>query len=288
VETLNDVNQALIKTEGETFTLTINLDLDANQFIVPNTVYVIGQNKNYSFRFNNSVTSEKQIVPGTYDIFAQFRHISTGTYYTIIKESVEISSDMTMTLNPEEATNHIAFRTYGPDGELLKHSLGYRDNETNQWITTEEGTIKATHTTNTIYKKKQTGLSRLVSWNFNTIGDASTPEEQTVSQMDFYISDVSDNYLFTQYRYDDKSRNEYEKHTAYCNYYSTDNVKVGVIENNPANYAFQSETYKFSPYGLTQEGFGYGKAHIRVLNNVSFQSHANDTYIIWLMGQFAG
>lgn len=280
VETLNDVNQALIKTEGETFTLTINLELDANQFIVPNTVYVIGQNKNYSFRFNNSVTSEKQIVPGTYDIFAQFRHKSTGIYYTIIKESIEISSDMTVTLNPEEATNHIAFRTYGPDGELLKHSLGYRDNETNQWITTEEGTIKATHTTNTIYKKKQTGLSRLVSWNFNTIGDASTPEEQTVSQMDFYISDVSDNYLFTQYRYDDKSRNEYEKHTAYCNYYSTDNVKVGVIENNPANYAFQSETYKFSPYGLTQEGFGYGKAHIRVLNNVSFQSHANDTYII--------
>lgn len=281
VETFNQVKQIPRKAEGETCTLTINLEFDASQFRAPNSVDVININDVdvYGIRFMNTVTSEEQIAPGTYDIIAQFRHKSTGTYYTIIREFVEISSDMVLTLNPEEATNHIAFRTYGPDGLLLKHSLGYYDSETNEWITTEEGSIENTHMINTIYKIKTNGLSRFVQWSYNTIGDASTPEEQISSNMDLYINDVSNRFLFTQYRYDENTKNENEKVIAYCNYYSTDNVKVGTIENNPSNYAFQSETYKFSPYGLTQEGFGYGKAHIRVLNNNWFQCQTNTTYV---------
>lgn len=282
METLNQVKQIPRKAEGETCTLTINLEFDADLFYKPDVVVYNQENMNdaYGFYFDNNASSEQQTLSlGTYDIFAQFRHISTGTYYTIIKESVEISSDMTMTLNPEEATNHIAFRTYGPDGVLLKHSLGYRDSESGQWVTTEEGTIKTTHFANVIFKKLPNALHFIQSNTYHTIGDASSPEGQIVSQMDYYVNDVSDNFLFTQYRYDIKDRNEYEKLTAYCNYYSTDNVKIGVIENNPANYVFQSDTYKFSPYGRTQNGFGFGKTHIKVLNNMFYQSNANDEYI---------
>ena len=233
-------------TEGNQFTVTINLEYDEDLFWPPEYAVFINPNNvtnPYAFCWDNGDgTLEGQILAGTYDMIVDF-----WGYYVIL-EQVEIYSDLTLTVNPAVCTNLITTMNYGPDGELLKHGLGHSDEVTGEWIIDEESDIVATLVNDVIYLK---GFGNLISTSDLFVGEMNSEEERTCPK-DIYVNDVSDRFLFSQSRIvftNDKSK-------AYCCYFSTDDVKNGVRENDPNNYVYYINKYKYTPYGLTQNGYG--------------------------------
>lgn len=256
------------KATEDTYTLKIILNYDNEWFEAPRLIDVV--NDNYEgYRLTGSF--EQSVAMGTYHIICTFVSV-LGTPYFIIKESVEISSDTTFTLSPEE-TNHIVLNNYGPDGQLLKHDFANYDNGE----IVDEGTIEQTTVLYRIYLKGQGALINNYSWSFRA--PIPAPEELFGSMFDFYITDVSDRFLLTQARIcQGKMSSVDDTPIYYINYFSTDNVKVGTLDNTPSNYVHQIETFKYSPHGQTQDGFGFGFKFFDTMNNRLVAIHRKDKF----------
>lgn len=266
------------KANGETCMLTINLDYDREIYTAPFFIDVITDNREWYrlFDFEMQGTFGQSVAAGTYHIICMFQTISPtsthrGAPFFVIKESVEISEDMTLTLSPEDANNHIVLKNYGPDGELLKHDYGYYDSETDQLVTLAEGNVEVTEAIYNIILKGVGSITNLFS---NILLHVPTLEEQSGAGCDFYISDVSDRFLLTQVRICQGKQMALEDTPVfYVSHFSTDNVKVGVLESTPESYVHHTDTYKYSPYGLSQLGHGAGWKYTGLENN---QSASND------------
>lgn len=251
----NFAKKTICRAEEDACTITLNLEYDADYYIAPFMAYVVNENyADYLFSSGQNKLSG-EVSPGVYDIVIVFKKYSEqggfcGQAY-IIKELVEVSGNVTITINPEEATNHITVKNYGPDGELLKHPLGHFDEATEEWIVDEEGSIDFTNATNVIFLKGVTGFES----NSITFGDQITDEDRRYASNDFYVNEVSDRYLFTQARISLKKTQD-NNPIFFCSWFSTDDVKSGVLENNPAEYVQCTDTYRYTPYGLTQQGVG--------------------------------
>lgn len=259
------------KSNGETCMLTINLDYDRDTYMAPFMIDVITDNhEGYRlFDFAMLGSFEQPIAAGTYHIICVFQTISNtsprrGAPIFVIKESVEITEDMTLTLSPDDANNHIVLKNYGPDGQLLKHDYGYYDSEADQLVTLAEGNIQET---DAIYRVFLKGVVEITNITSNIILHVPTQEEQLGAGCDYYITDVSDRFLLTQARICKGKTLADENAPLYVSYFSTDNVKVGVLENTPANYVHQTETFKYSPYGKSQIGKGSGFKFSVIENN---------------------
>ncbi len=259
------------KAEGEMCTLTINLDYDREAYMAPFMIDVITDNREgyRLFDFAMLGTFEQQVAAGTYHIICVFLSISQtatnrGAPIFVIKESVEITEDMTMTLSPDDATNHITLKNYSPDGELLMHDYGYYDSESGQLVTLAEGNVQET---DAIYRVFLKGVGEITNYTINCILHVPTQEEQSGAGCDYYITDVSDRFLLTQARICQGKTLADENAPLYVSYFSTDNVKVGVLENTPANYVHHTETFKYSPYGKSQIGHGSGFKFSVIENN---------------------
>ena len=247
-------NKSLRKIEGGDCTVTINLEYDAEQFASPFMAYIVSSDA-YAIVFDFELEDKMlgQVPTGTYDIVAYFQKDMTQ-YYTI-KEEVEVSGDVTITLNPAECTNHITFKNYGPDGELQRLGLGHIDDNTGEWVHDEDGDVDMVHATNLIYLK---GITGFASWSNAFSGDMAEEQERTLSGMDIYVNDVSDRYLFAQSRisfFDEPGIDG--KITSYCTWLSTDDVNSGEAANDPSLYVKCSDIYKYTPYGKNVNGYGF-------------------------------
>jgi len=242
------------------------------------------------FDFEGSGTMQGQVPAGIYDIVACFQKEMTQ-YYTI-KEQVEVNSDIMITLNPAESTNHIRFKSYGPNGELQKLGLGHLDENSGEWVHDQDGDIDANNINNQLLLKGVTGFS---TTSIMFVGDAISEEERTCPQMDVYVNDVSDRYLFTQSRialFEDPG--VFGKLTSYCTWLSTDNVNSSEAANDPTEFVMCSDNYKYTPYGQATNGFGlenvvwtvvdgmyntYSRANIGYLAPKQGETYANETWI---------
>ncbi len=238
------------KAEPGDVTLTFNLVYDPMTFMPPfNGVYIINENY-YSFNFwmgMDVITAT--VPPGTYDFVACFQSMERNGLYYVIREQVEVTEDATFTLSPEESTNHISVINYGPDGNVLKHDLsGGTDTETGEPIILEEGDVETTIIGSFVFLK---GSERFCS-NYSALFSGPLDEEtRTMPYNEFYVNDVSDRYAFIQTRVSNNGPDKW-----YVSYFSTDDVKVGIMENNPNDYVLCHENYQFSPYGQSEIGYG--------------------------------
>ena len=243
--------QAPKKAEPGEVTLTFNLLYDPEVFLPPfDGVTII--NENY---YDQEIWMGENVVtvtlpPGTYDFAARFQSMEKGDQYWVIREQVEVTEDATFTLCAEEATNHISFVNYGPDGNVLKHGLfGGYDEATGEPIVLEEGNVEVTNITNVVYLK---GVGYF-SDNSHLISGPCSEELRTAPFNEYYVNDISNRYVFTQSRV---CSNEPE--VWYLSYFSTDDIHAGVIENHSADYVLCKENYQFSPHGQDEIGYGAG------------------------------
>ena len=274
---LEVTNKSLRKIDGGECTVTINLEYDVSQFASPFMAYIVSSDA-YAIVFDYELEDKMQgqVPVGTYDIVAFFQKDMTQ-YYTI-KEQVEVSGDVNITLNPAECTSHISFKNYGPDGELQKLGLGHIDEGTGEWIHDEDGDIDMLHVTNQIYLK---GITGFANWSWVLIGDVAEEQERTSSGMDIYVNDVSDRYLFAQSRLAFfEETGLYGKHTSYLTWLSTDDVNSGEVANDPAEYVKCSDTYKYTPYGQNVNGWGFETVLWTTMNGVydSFSSSSQTPF----------
>lgn len=240
------------RAEPGEVTLTFNLVYDPAVFMPPfQGVTIINANYQNGAWWEGEDIVTATVPTGTYDFAVLFQSMEKGDQYWVIREQVEVTKDATFTLTPEEATNHISFVNYGPDGNVLKHALwgGEFDEETGEQIILEEGDVEVTSIRNAVYLK---GVGSLGSGGTQVVG--ALPEELcTIPFGEYYVNDVSDRCLFTQSR---TCHNGPE--LWYLSYFSTDDVKVGVLENNPEDYVLCQENYQFSPHGQGEPGYGAG------------------------------
>lgn len=239
------------KAEPGEVNLTFNLVYDPDVFWTPYTVYIIDENNNMksAWRMGEDVITTT-VAPGTYDFVICYQSMEKGDLYYVIREQVEVTEDATFTLSAEEATNHISFVNYGPDGNVLKHDLLGYDEETGAPILLEKGDIETTDIENQVYLK---GMGSLGSYSHWVV--SAWPEElRTAPFSEYYVNDVSDRYVFTQSR---TCHND-EFDVWYLSYFSTDDVHAGAIANNPEDYVLCHENYQFSPKGQNEPGYGAG------------------------------
>lgn len=235
------------KVEEDVCSVTLDLVYDEMNYRNPGYAYLINQDYeiNYAFLAEQSQLNA-QVSPGVYDIVVYFVENSTTSVYVVIREQVDVAGDTTLTLSTSECVNQITMKCYGPDGELLKNDLAHFDEASGDFIIDEVGNVFTTYCSNRI--KLKGFLGSVQSWSTLFVGPQLS-EGKRYGNKDFFVNDVSDRWLFTQARIavtEDATK-------AYCNYYSTDNVKIGTLESIPENYNSQVYDYKYTPYGYSQE-----------------------------------
>lgn len=245
------------KAEGNLCTVTFNLEYDPEIVDQPPRAYLIRGDKRTDARNNSEGTLVAQVEPGTYDIVAFFVQAFAQSF--VIYEQYEVNGNVILTLNPDQCTNHITTKCYGPDGELLKKGLGHFD-ENDEFVLDEEGNVYRMGVTNILYLK---GFGALASFTVNSMGPETDEEKRTVSN-DIYVTDVSDRFVFIQHR---RAHPEDFSKSYYC-WFSTDDVKAGVLENDPNEYVQQQFTCNYSPLGSTLEGYGIDIGIWTSINNL--------------------
>ena len=234
--------------------VTAIIEYDPEQFQAPESIILYDASNGQGYNLNDwrgtgeysllPVPGVLFVVPGTYDIFAQFKKGSTP--YFVILEQYEITSDLTLTINPNICTNCILTKSYGPDGELLKHGLGHYDDE-GQFVLDAEGEIESTNLRYNLYLNGTLTMSSPALF----VGPM-LDEESRNCPSEIYITDVSERFVLVLSRID--VTKDYSK--SYCCWFSTKDVKAG-FENAPNEYVQQIYNYKYTPYGSRQDGCGF-------------------------------
>ena len=199
------------------------------------------------------------VPPGTYDIFSNFYSIEpekTGMELLHIKEQIEITGDTVIEIRADEIKNKIECVARNENGERFVHDLGYYD-ENGQFVVTEEGNILLT-----VFEWGIKGPGN-VFYGTNTVAGGVTLDK-TVGFNSLYINDVSDRYSIVI----SKKNYNHDSHTFYLNKFCPNNVHVGTIENNPADYIHATEAYKTSILGQSSDIRG-----INVVPELMFKDH---------------
>ena len=241
------------KAEGDLCTVTLNMEFDPEVYRRPYIAELIDNNNLHFGLFrafdNGEGALQGQVVPGTYDIVAMFMKKNPYALCYVIYEQQEVASDLTLTLNPDMCVNRITTKNYGPDGELLKLGLSHFD-ESGNVVVDQESDIHHICIDDYVYLK---GFG-LIEANTALFGGSMFNEELQTAPVDIYVTDVSDRYLFIQARI--CTTIDIGKNKVFYSYFSTDNVKTGVRENSPSDYVLQPYTYKYSPDGVAEIGYG--------------------------------
>ncbi len=232
------------KAEGDMYNLTLKLEYDPNVFEPTDLAIITDDSEVVGVAFESGQNELWGMVPeGNCNIVFYF--LSKGeenrSQFFIIKENVEVTGDMTITLNPADATNHITTKIYGPNGKLLNHGLFHYDEATDTFVEDEPGEVYVTTVTNSLHQK---GVGNLVGHSRGLMG-GTLDEDMCNYHFDFYVNDVSDKFAFFQTRFEFPE--DYSK--VYLNWVSTDNLTTSVLENNPNDYVQHVYDFKYTPYG---------------------------------------
>ena len=236
------VRKAAAKAEGQICTITLNLEYDADVLLAPFMAYITDDSNIIGYAMQSGENMlQGQIPSGTCNIIVQFISMDYKQQYYVIKENVEVTGDLTFTINPAEATNHITTKIYGPNGELLKHGLYHIDEATDTYIVDEPGDVYYSSVENILYQK---GFGTLYSVSLYMPGPYQVEEKRTCPT-DFFVTNVSDRFVFIQ------QRRELAENMSksYCIWVSTDNLQTCEVENNPNDFVCQEYNYKYTPYG---------------------------------------
>ena len=244
--------KAATATSENVCTVTLNLKYDSEVYQAPYMALLLDNNDlqgNWMEAYNMGQGFLRgQVAPGTYDIVASFMDYNSYEPYYVILERCEIIADVSYTLNPDLCTNHISTKYYAPDGELLKHGMGHFD-ENDNFVIDQEGNVDYTNVSNILYLKGA-GILEIRKLIY---GGPTLHEETQTAPFDIHFNNISDRYLFIQQRTDLTEDNS----KTFVNYVSTNNIETAVLENEPDSYIHQQNTYKYSPLGVQEFGYGF-------------------------------
>jgi len=210
------------------FTLQINLDFDPAEYS-SNFLLIYDETGYMDYAFWNGSNPITMYVPeGTYDIFAEFTHISGKMSY-IIKEMINVTGSTSVDIEPAEADNYISVRMRNEEGNVLEPGIFNPGENISSSMCLDRSFF-------------------FMPSGFNVYGSNYLLEEPLGSDgpvWDFYINDVSDRYFISNSvfgtGFDEGS---------YFSKFSLNGIETPVLlENNPDNLVYHEEQFQLSPLG---------------------------------------
>lgn len=204
--------QKSLKAESEGIDVKCVFDCDMAAW-APNVVVAYNKTtlKKEDFRWNGDFVT-LNLEAGTYDFLAVYTKAdATSMYYQsydawVIKENVEISGETTLSFDPNTATNHISMRSYNPDGEPTCLKRIKYDIYTGP-MTLEEGNVHDVAMLKSI-NHEDYGTPYIIFTNFGGVDLEFNPDMPYMGQWnsqewigDIYVNDVSDKYMFQEFRF---------------------------------------------------------------------------------------
>lgn len=142
------------------------------------------------------------IPTGTYDIIIVFEQSDpsmpgfTERLLHVVREQVIINQDMQLQFSADEAKNHIDFRKLTIDGEPVCTDLMATDDYAN-WTLIESGNTDEMYVTSILYHKDYGQISNFRGNSGVRIYGSNIDSDNF---FDFFINDVSDQYVFESYQ----------------------------------------------------------------------------------------
>ena len=258
----NEALRAPRMAEEGDVTVTINLEYDANSFFVQDFYCLNVENNEPYYPESQEETSLVFRIPkGKYDFMVHF--INDTRFYYVINEKVEVEDGMTMKISPDMAVNRLEVKYFAPNSERVKADVGYYDKDGNP-IILNEGNMLYTSVENKLFLKGYGLCGYNVSGGIGV--NMVSEEDESLSFGDIYVNDVSDRLFFVQNRKTIIDGENGNREYYFCKF-STDDVKSGVLENNPEDYVLCEEVFQITPYGKTQPGIGQVATFVDLYNN---------------------
>lgn len=225
--------QRYATTAADSITLTIKTTTDTTGFN-PGRVDVYNADALLTSRSlsNGDSVAEIRVPVGVYDIACLY---SNPNYMNKldIHENIQLDKDTTITISSYNATRHLRFRCYNPDGELWKIRTVKSRYETDSVLSM--GNAYSVDVYTFIYSP----YSNVVASYASAVEYDSNGDPTCDSVQDVYVSPVSDRYCFAQSRtqvdYDGK---------VYINKLKLSGTDVDYVANNPSNYTAYSERFQ--------------------------------------------
>jgi hypothetical protein len=180
---------------------------------------------------------------GKYNFLARYTNENFGPQIFVVKEDVEVNSDMTLTLDAAEATNHLQFRTKLPSGDYTR--LPYADFSESTYDPTydySQCNIENMYFNEYMYHEDCgliASMSGSAGYERNVDGERVSGEVI----FDYLINNVSDKFKFIQFRAMPAKDNT----KVYGALLQTTGTKTLNIENDLANYHHYEETFQPTP-----------------------------------------
>jgi hypothetical protein len=180
---------------------------------------------------------------GTYNFLAHYINDTFGPQIFVVREDVEVNSDMTLVLDAAEATNTLQFRAKLPSGDYAR--LPYADFSESAYDPTYD--YSQCNVDNIYFNEfmyhEDCGLIASMSGSAGYERDVNGETMSGEAIFDYRINNVSDKFKFVQFRaMPDKDANGVYGVLLQTN--GTANLK---IENDVANYHHYEETFQPTP-----------------------------------------
>ena len=250
-------NVAQVAQEGDV-TLTLSIECPDNYSTPSVSVY---NNDTLFVLAAYNITDIKNITlpvsQGTYDIcVTMFNNNTQGQVtglFSVIKELVNITADVTIPIDFADATKHISINTLNVEGDIFELDVKERDSDGYLSIVAEEGNSYKMMFDRFIILKG-VGIVNMFTGNADCIEIIDGKREEDPQRaFDFYISDLSNRYMLVQTRVIEAKDNSY-----YVNKYVTHGTDVEELNNNPADYKLYEQYFAPTPVGKDSTDFCIG------------------------------
>ncbi len=246
------------RAEAPTYTVTCRFEYDEELFKQP-SIYIYNKDFEENGRPEKGSNEIQFSLPvGTYDLYGNYWLTEDGKkqYYgcsmaEIIKENISVNRDTVILLEASLAKNHIHIEKYLPSGELC-------DQGTTEYKLEPTGEVSYTITGNniigegydrSIIKKGFGAVAKCVGQTGGIIIYPDGTKIDSRNNFDFLISDLSDNYLWTEGYHATGLGGEYY----IINFQKSGVTGNEVIKNDPQNYLLKEEYFQPTVLGKQAE-----------------------------------
>lgn len=174
---------------------------------------------------------------GTYDFMAMFKRKADNIRGTcgialVVAEQTKLDKDITLEFKATDATNHISFEAYKPNGDKCKIQTVKVINEDDDVETIESANVYSMAFENRAFLKERgeiftrytsSGAQKVIANEFSKAWDGE-------SDADIWTNNVSDRYVFEQ------SRSMADDDAFYAVMLRSVGSKNGIVANRPQDY----------------------------------------------------
>lgn len=181
------------------YTCTLHLSFDNTRYEFITAFGVSPTELYYSYGINETDNERVFEVPaGVYDACFIWDDLQSGKYVVVVKENIDIYTDIELNVDVEEATEDLHFTVIKKDGEeLIPYTMEYDENWQLQEVEKGNTDDSLLNLLTSVYNKKYNFPIFTTTYfsNGNILGNELVPPQSIDSYNTIRINPLSDNYI---------------------------------------------------------------------------------------------